>query len=299
MPLWKIIEEAGNDLAELCRTADAEVYEPRPPDARTLRPQHGETQRRWVARAGDGTPIGYATLTLPSGKVRVVVRADWRRRGLGSELLQWVRATALADGPATVYGWAAEHSAGHGFLAARFDQPRGSEEWSLLDLRGRHPGPIDDSLAGWSGPCPHALRESFSQAHRMLEVAPRGSASVTASLGVIEERAAFAGERWLTLCARDHAGVITGFTQVTLPSSAPGVAEQEFTGVLPAARGRGLGRRLKASMLTVLIREHRDVRFVVTQNATGNAPMLAINKGLGFRLYNRQIAWESRLINPG
>ncbi|MFG1606489.1 GNAT family N-acetyltransferase [Actinoplanes sp. NPDC049265] len=296
--MWKIVEEAGNDLADLCRTADAEVYDPRPPDARSLRSRHGEMQRRWVARAGDGTAIGYAVLTMPSGKLRIVVRADWRRRGLGSELLQWVRAAALADGPATVHAWAAEHSAGHGFLAARFDRPRGAEEWSLLDLRGRGAGPADDSLAGWVGPCPTALRESFAQAHRMLEVPPRGSSSVTASLGVIEERAAFAGERWLTLCARDQAGVITAFTQITLSPGAPGVAEQEFTGVLPAARGRGLGTRLKDAMVSVLIREHPDIRYVITQNASDNAPMLAINRRLGFTVFQRQVSWESRLMSP-
>ncbi|MEV6637443.1 GNAT family N-acetyltransferase [Actinoplanes sp. NPDC051470] len=296
--MWKIVEEAGNDLADLCRTADAEVYDPRPPDARSLRARHGESQRRWVARAADNTPIGYATLTLPSGKLRIVVRADWRRRGLGSELMQWVRAAALADGPATVYGRAAEHSAGHGFLVARFDRPRGAEEWSLLDLRGRAAGPSDDSLAGWFGPCPTALRESFAQAHRMLEIPPRGTSSMTASLGLLEERAAFAGERWLTLCARDQAGVITGFTQVTLSPTTPGVAEQEFTGVLPAARGRGLGTRLKDAMLSVLIREHPEIRYLVTQSAADNTPMLAINRRLGFQVFQRQVAWESRLMSP-
>ena len=61
--------------------------------------------------------------------------------------------------------------------------------------------------------------------------------------------------------------------------------EQQFTGVLPSARGRGLGKWIKAAMLTHIRDVYPDVRWVSTGNAGSNAPMLAINKKLGFKQF--------------
>jgi RimJ/RimL family protein N-acetyltransferase len=63
----------------------------------------------------------------------------------------------------------------------------------------------------------------------------------------------------------------------------PAMIEQQFTGVLPFARGRGLAKWIKAAMLAHIHELYPEVRWVSTGNAGSNAPMLAINKRLGFK----------------
>jgi GNAT superfamily N-acetyltransferase len=85
--------------------------------------------------------------------------------------------------------------------------------------------------------------------------------------------------------AREPDGVIAGVTDMTWAPFRPTVVEQEFTGVLPSARGRGIGKWIKATMLAHLRELYPDLRWVITGNAASNAPMLAINKRLGFKEY--------------
>jgi GNAT superfamily N-acetyltransferase len=85
--------------------------------------------------------------------------------------------------------------------------------------------------------------------------------------------------------AREPDGVIAGVTDMTWAPFRPTVVEQEFTGVLPSARGRGIGKWIKAAMLAHLRELYPDLRWVITGNAASNAPMLAINKRLGFKEY--------------
>jgi len=59
--------------------------------------------------------------------------------------------------------------------------------------------------------------------------------------------------------------------------------EQEFTGVRSDARGRGLGKWLKAAMLLHVHDVYPDLLTVVTGNASSNGPMLAINTKMGFK----------------
>ena len=48
-------------------------------------------------------------------------------------------------------------------------------------------------------------------------------------------------------------------------------------------RERGLGKWLKAEMLKYAKRTFLELKFVVTDFAVTNAPMIAINKKLGFK----------------
>ncbi len=54
--------------------------------------------------------------------------------------------------------------------------------------------------------------------------------------------------------------------------------------MLPAHRGHRLGLRMKLAMLAWLRDERPDVESADTWNASGNAPMIAINDALGCRL---------------
>lgn len=58
-------------------------------------------------------------------------------------------------------------------------------------------------------------------------------------------------------------------------------ASNAFTGVLREYRGRGLAQALK--LQTILLAKKQGVRYVRTQNDSKNAPMLAVNRKLGYK----------------
>ncbi len=72
----------------------------------------------------------------------------------------------------------------------------------------------------------------------------------------------------------------------------PDRAQQELTAVAPAWRGRRLGRGVKAAMLRLVHERHGDVEVMITYNAEINAPMLAINRQLGFEVHKQVAAYQ-------
>ncbi|TET09805.1 MAG: N-acetyltransferase [Candidatus Thorarchaeota archaeon] len=111
-----------------------------------------------------------------------------------------------------------------------------------------------------------------------------------------EEVAKKMGQTWLTVLLREKNGDISGLSDVIyMPSRAP-LLEQFLTGVDQNYRGQGKGKWVKAAMLLRIREEFPDVKVVTTGNAKSNAPMIAINERLGFKLhhetFNMQIETE-------
>jgi GNAT superfamily N-acetyltransferase len=88
-----------------------------------------------------------------------------------------------------------------------------------------------------------------------------------------------------TVLTREPDGVISGITDVSWSQHKPTFIEQMFTGVRPDARGRGIGKWIKAAMLEKLRRDYPRAEWLVTGNAESNGPMLSINRRLGFRQF--------------
>ncbi|MHA1480977.1 MAG: GNAT family N-acetyltransferase, partial [Candidatus Thorarchaeota archaeon] len=63
---------------------------------------------------------------------------------------------------------------------------------------------------------------------------------------------------------------------------------QQLTGVDQNYRGQGKGKWVKAAMLLKVREKFPDIETISTANASSNAPMLAINERLGFKL-NKEI----------
>ncbi|MDF1539545.1 MAG: GNAT family N-acetyltransferase [Candidatus Thorarchaeota archaeon] len=92
------------------------------------------------------------------------------------------------------------------------------------------------------------------------------------------------GETWLTALIREKNGNISSLTDVVYnPLKAP-LLNQQLTGVDQKYRGQGKGKWVKAAMLLKVRNEFPDIKTVSTSNATSNAPMLAINERLGFKI---------------
>jgi GNAT superfamily N-acetyltransferase len=83
----------------------------------------------------------------------------------------------------------------------------------------------------------------------------------------------------LHLVAVDAAGTWVGLAIVSM--AADGGAWNDFTGVAPERRGHGIARALKVRMREELAA--RGCRWVETTNNALNAPMLAVNRALGYR----------------
>ena len=83
-----------------------------------------------------------------------------------------------------------------------------------------------------------------------------------------------------------------GFTEVFWHPNRPQLLNQGGTGIFPEYRNNGLGRWLKAAMLHKVLRERPEVKFVRTSNADSNAPMVKINRELGFKPYISQCMWQ-------
>jgi len=98
-----------------------------------------------------------------------------------------------------------------------------------------------------------------------------------------EERAhELKGWQWRTLVSQEPDGAISGITDTQYDPATPELVRQYFTGVAPAHRCRGLATWLKAEMLVRIRERYPQAKRVTTNNSTDNAPMLAINRALGF-----------------
>ena len=96
--------------------------------------------------------------------------------------------------------------------------------------------------------------------------------------------------------AHEH-GVAVGYTEIFVNRHDPEILTQDDTLVDRAHRGRGIGRALKLANLENLaaVPEAASARWIQTYTALENAPMLALNRALGFREVEVLSMLEARL----
>jgi GNAT superfamily N-acetyltransferase len=154
------------------------------------------------------------------------------------------------------------------------------------------------SLVAYDGACAdEALAAAFVEARHVMNDAPRWEGEPPASFTVAELRAAEAAVAaarmdWWSLGVRhDATGAIVGLSELYLPRARPWIAFQGDTGVAPLHRGHRLGAWMKAVNHRRLRAERPAVTVVQTWNASANAPMLRINRALGFRPVQTYRGW--------
>ena len=79
---------------------------------------------------------------------------------------------------------------------------------------------------------------------------------------------------------------------MTFEPSDPETVHQQNTGIDAAHRGLGLAKWAKAAMLQQIRHERPEAVRVRTDNAFSNAPMVAINDALGFRVVSTRTEWQ-------
>jgi GNAT superfamily N-acetyltransferase len=213
---------------------------------------HGTARARcWVAEEAAAV-VGYGQLR--GRKLWLGVAPAARRRGLGGEL--WARLEEHAEEPA---GCWTDSEAGIAFAQARGFRPTKRVLVSTLDLRTGQltvpEPPPGVQLVPWAalGEVPPELdaEEHAAVPHLLPDV------SVAA---VVEGRPVA-----YSLLAGDERGL----------------AENQYTFTLPGCRGRGLALLCKRA--TLARAQAAGLRLVVTANLDTNAPMLAVNRRLGYR----------------
>lgn len=234
-----------------------------------------------------------------------------RRRGIGRALLGRVLALN-ADSPRTVLGVGTEEESGHAFLRHfGFElKIQGAEnrldlqavDWAMVERwveEGRARSPETELLL-FEDRIPDELAESYCRAlSELLNTMPfedleHGEIVITPE--TMEENfyawLANVEGRYLCYVTREPDGSISGITDVNFIPAKPDRVNQMFTGVHPRDRGRGLGKMLKAAMLQQIRARYPEARWVVTGNAESNAPMLAINRRLGFKTHRANSGYQ-------
>ena len=317
-------EWAGYHAFRRLRHSEEYPEDPFTPDdvieRRLHRPDPYTAERLALVREGDRVvgeawagPVTPASPAYQSNR-HLLPAAGWvlseaRRRGLGRLLVADLVALMERHG-ATVLTVDTSQESGHGFLRRLGAEPRYVAAHSRLDLRmvdwdqvdrwvreGQERSP-DTRLEVYVDRLPEERHEEFARAMTELlntmpfEELDHGEEVETAEM--LRDWYAREGTDSVhhVYMSRESDGSISGMTDVVKHLYEPGFVRQEFTGVHPSARGRGLGKWLKAAMLQQVRAAHPDTVYVTTENAGSNASMLAINHALGFERYRTVTTYQ-------
>lgn len=262
--------------------------------------------------AAAGMNFGKAETNRHLAHVGGYVHPDHRRRGIGTALLDEAIAETRRQGRSTIILWTGSQvPAGEAFVARTGAEMALEGRLNRLDVARLDLALLDRmiaagtesgrgfSLGWWIDTLPEEELEAVAKLFDAMNAQPRGKLKVedhhlTADQlrEGLRDLAANRVSRWVLYAREEATGVLAGFTEVFWHPDRPVLLNQGNTGVLPAFRGHGLGRLLKATMLKRVLAERPMVHTVDTSNADSNAPMLKINTELGFRLHSIGRTWQ-------
>ena len=269
-------------------------------------------RQQWGAFANDrlvARAALFRNLTASNAATRdvdIAVHPAHRRRGLGRALLT-VCVGAIDDAESRLLeGWTgtrvpagtafAERIGATGGLHMRASQLDLAKvdralmrEWASIDPAGYR-------IEWIIGDTPDHLMDNVIDALRAINRMPREGLEmedweftpeiIRDGERVMKERGR---EGWFVL-AIHQSGASAGFTDVSFDRRFPSVIQQRGTAVVPEHQGKGIGKWMKARMIEKIVAKLPEARYIRTENAGSNAPMLAINVKMGFRP-----AWENTI----
>jgi len=238
------------------------------------------------------------------------VRKNERRKGVATSWLP-VLDHLMAEHGSTVAGMSTTQESGHGFLRWLGAGPKLTDiesrlklaevDWAMMQTwvdEGARRSP-QTKLEIYDGRLPDAVLEEFAaRRSELLNTIPFedldiGNIVVTPEkIRDYYERADLTGEIPHEVLTREPDGTISAMTDISAHVHKPTMLEQQFTGVRPDARGRGLGKWIKAAMLLHMRELYPRAEWIVTENAHSNGPMLKINRAMGFKAYREGVEYQ-------
>ncbi|MFF5446151.1 GNAT family N-acetyltransferase [Streptomyces sp. NPDC012888] len=224
----------------------------------------------------------------------LTVRPDARRNGTGTALWQRVRAELEADGRTSVSTVLDLGGPGQAFAESLGFVNVLPMAWYVQEVAAQAPAAPADAPPGyrfvsWEGVVPDPWADAAAAAHAAMEDAPDGDREeripawdadrLRAAGRLVVDR----GGRIRTVAAVTGSGEVAAYTELVLPVPSASRALQYDTVVVPAHRGRGLGRAVKQRMLSEASAAYPGLRWIGTTVADDNAPMRAVNQALGYR----------------
>ena len=249
--------------------------------------------RSWVAEDA-GRVVGkvdcFLSLFESSSRIaaiNVAVTAGHRRRGLGSALYEQALAHAGAIGAEQLLAHFHETDDG-----CRFASKRG-----FVEVRAETEASLDPRLVS-EQPAEDIDLRPLTEVDPVL--AYEVDMEATADMPATEEFEGMAYEEWLDHVIRhplfapagSFVALVAGdAAAVSLVTADPasGRASSMFTGTRRAYRGRGLALAVK--LASARWAAANGITQMVTYNDATNAPMLAVNRRLGYVPAGRQVEW--------
>ena len=221
-----------------------------------------------------------------------VVARSHRRRGLGRELHRLAAEHARAAGATRLLAQFHECTAGVAFAQAHGYRQVRSEALSVLDPRevtDRPPATVE--LVPVAHADKHEIYEvDFAATRDVPATEPFEQMSYEEWEQHVLSHPLFTAEGSFAALV-DDAVVAASFLTVDRES---GRASNMFTGTLPAHRGRGLGRAVKLAVIAWATAN--GVTQIATTNDERNAPMLAVNRRLGYKPAGRRVEYLAEIV---
>ena len=270
--------------------------------------------KRVVAKA-----TGWVNLTeyeIPTMMSNITVLAEYRRKGLATQLLEPLKDFARQHGKSTIILESTDRQpSGREFLTHIRAEEGLVGHVNRLDLSDLNRNLMQEwiwkanervegfSLLFFEGVPSEHLMDSYCQMYtHIIETQPTGSIQfpfkvftpeLVRELFKVDENA---GRRfWSLVAIEDATGRIIGYTEVVFHPGLPQLITQGGTCVFTEYRNRGIGRWLKASLLVKLVNEVPEAHWITTSNADVNASMLKINYEMGFKPCEATAFWQYQI----
>jgi GNAT superfamily N-acetyltransferase len=249
-------------------------------------------RRDWVAEL-DGAVVGRVVASRGyfadgnDGFVQVEVGSDSRRQGIGDALYRRGLEYLATLGVDRVLSMFDENDDGVAFAEARGFTLSRAESWSVVDPRTVTEVPDGDVVLVPADELdPHELHRLDEEAtHDMPSTTDVTTIPYEDWLRFVWENPFFSKRGSFGAIADGRLGALT----FLLADTATGRGTTMFTATARSARGRGLGLAVK--LASVRWAAENGITQLSTTNDETNAPMLAINRRLGYRPARRRVEY--------
>jgi GNAT superfamily N-acetyltransferase len=258
----------------------------------------------WFRRAGTPHAEEHARFLKCYGDVA----ATARRKGIGTLLVQQIH-TLMHALDKSVLTLSAHMDAGHAFLthigaAAKHSMVECRSllhdlDWPRLHAYEDVAGDLGLTWECYAGRVPReALAALLPAFTALISDIPIGALDAPPIRLEIEsydrwyESMARTGGAHHLVVLREPGGAVVGMSEASWDSRSPKIAYQMFTAIARPWRGRGVARAIKAALLRQIRSATPDAGDVRTFNAESNAPILSVNRRLGFSVLRRQVDYQ-------